>query len=60
MTTDIDAEDELRSELDNTERLLWAGRPKQGVVFYGIDVFLIPFSILWFGGVLIGFIAVFI
>ena len=31
------------------ERVLWSGRPKQGIAFRPIDGFLIPFSILWCG-----------
>lgn len=29
------------------ERLIWTGRPKQGLAFRSLDVFLIPFSIVW-------------
>ena len=40
---------ELASELDAGEKLLWSGRPAQGIVFRSSDIFLIPFSILWGG-----------
>jgi len=31
------------------ERIMWTGRPGQGVIFTAWDVFLIPFSLLWCG-----------
>lgn len=37
----------LSKELASGERLLWSGRPQQGVVVRRTDVFLIPFSLLW-------------
>ena len=43
------AEDELRSELESGERLLWAGQPRQGIRLQLFDVFAIPFSVLWGG-----------
>lgn len=39
------------------ETLLWSGQPKKGIVFRTIDIFLIPFSLLWAGGVIGGFTA---
>ncbi len=44
-----DTQSELRQHLDNKETLLWAGQPKKGVIFRTADIFLIPFSLLWFG-----------
>ena len=31
------------------ERLVWSGRPGQGLLFTGRDVLLVPFSLLWCG-----------
>jgi hypothetical protein len=45
-------EDELHSHLDPGEKLLWAGRPAQGIVFSALDWYLIPFSVVWLGLVL--------
>ena len=42
-------EDVIRRELAPDERLLWAGRPRQGFVLRAADAFMIPFSILWGG-----------
>lgn len=39
----------LSKELASGERLLWSGRPQQGVVVRRADLFLIPFSLLWCG-----------
>jgi hypothetical protein len=39
----------VQRELDSSEKLIWAGMPKQGTVFRGTDVFMIPFSLLWGG-----------
>ncbi len=39
----------LREHLDRGESLLWAGKPKSGIVFRTSDVYMIPFSIFWCG-----------
>ena len=49
----------IKSELSNDERLLWTGQPKQGMVFRGFDGFLIPFSLLWCGFIVLGMAMVF-
>jgi hypothetical protein len=45
-------EHQLKKELNLGERLLWQGTPKPGIIFRGADIFLIPFSTIWFGGAL--------
>jgi hypothetical protein len=47
-TTDFEIENELRAVLGPGEKLVWSGRPGQGIVFQPSDVFFIPFSIIWF------------
>jgi hypothetical protein len=42
-------EDELYKNLRPGETVLWSGKPKSGLVFRGLDIFLIPFSFLWCG-----------
>jgi len=45
----FEAQRMVQRELDSGEKLLWAGMPKQGTIFRGMDVFMIPFSLLWGG-----------
>jgi len=45
----FDAGQELQSTLSPGEKLLWADRPKGGIVLHGYDVFAIPFSLMWGG-----------
>jgi hypothetical protein len=39
----------LEAILDNGEKLLWSGQPKQGLRFQTRDIFMIPFSLMWGG-----------
>ena len=45
----IETESAIRGHLASGERLLWSGRPAQGIVFRAADAFMIPFSLLWGG-----------
>lgn len=45
----FDAQQIIQQELDSDEKLIWTGAPKQGAVFRGSDVFMIPFSLFWGG-----------
>jgi hypothetical protein len=42
----------ISSYLRSDEKLLWKGRPQQGLRFYAQDMMMVPFSLLWGGGVL--------
>jgi hypothetical protein len=46
---DFEVSQRIQPELGPTERLLWAGRPVQGVVFRKADLMMVPFSLLWGG-----------
>ena len=45
----FEATQEISKELSGSERLLWSGKPKNGIMFRGADIFVIPFSLLWCG-----------
>ena len=49
------AEDVIHQFLDPGEQLLWSGQPRGGIRFRWQDWFLIPFSLVWGGGMLFGF-----
>jgi hypothetical protein len=39
----------IARELSPKEKLLWAGQPRQGIVFRSFDIVFIPFSVVWGG-----------
>jgi hypothetical protein len=43
------AEEALRDLLGSDEKLLWTGRPRQGLFLRAADAFAIPFSLFWTG-----------
>jgi len=51
---DLDAQQRIMPHLGSGERLQWTGRPKAGLTLQSGDIFLIPFSLLWSGGVFAG------
>jgi hypothetical protein len=40
---------QLTSELATSEKVVWFGQPRQGIVLRSMDALLIPFSLLWGG-----------
>lgn len=39
----------IRAHVSADEKVLWTGRPAGGIKFRAVDVFMIPFSLLWGG-----------
>jgi len=42
----------VKRELESREQLLWAGQPRKGLALRASDAMMIPFSLLWGGGVI--------
>ena len=53
--TDMSVQFVEKPMLSSGERILWEGQPKPGIWFEPADAFAIPFSVLWFGLLLLGF-----
>lgn len=47
--------DSITNYLRADEKVLWKGRPQQGIRFTGRDVFLVPFTLLWSSFALMAF-----
>ncbi len=46
---DNEATKEITKELSGSEKIIWTGKPKDGILLRGSDAFMIPFSLLWCG-----------
>src|SRR5216684_7861160 len=42
-----EADQLIRRQLGPQERLLWSGRPQQGLMFRASDLFAVPFTLIW-------------
>lgn len=42
--------EEIPWQLISNEKIIWTGQPDPSVLFSRIDIFLIPFSLIWAGG----------
>ncbi len=51
--TNFDLEEELKPNLSSGEKLIWTGKPKTGILLRSSDIFMIPFSLVWCGFVLV-------
>ena len=47
--TNFDLEEILKPNLHSTEKFVWTGKPKKGILFRRSDRFMIPFSFVWGG-----------
>jgi hypothetical protein len=47
--------DSITNYLRADEKVLWKGRPQQGIRFTGRDIVLVPFTLVWSGGALTAF-----
>lgn len=48
----MDIHSKFQQELQQGERILWTGQPDPNIFFTKGDLFLIPFSLLWGGGMM--------
>lgn len=47
--TDYQVESRVGKEIGAGERLLWTGRPRQGIILRPADALFVPFSLMWGG-----------
>lgn len=53
---DYGVSDKIQEHLNHHEKLLWAGKPRGGILFRMSDWFTIPFSLLWCGFAIFWFV----